>query len=108
MRDGRLDGSVDVLVSALCADYERRENAIESKSMTLRTDTEFRYLNFKIYDAVAECVGEDICELFIREIGSRTGYSKSAVDFMCESTYKIYKLKAKRAIAVALHLIDGD
>ncbi len=108
MRDGRLEKCIDTLVSALCADYERRARAIEGRSASLRVDTEFRYLNFKIYDAVAECVGEDICEIFIREIGLHTGYANSALNCMCESSYKEYKRRAKRAIAESLHLIDKN
>ena len=58
--------TVDGVVVALCADYGRRKRAIEERGICRRTDTELRYLNARIYDAVAEVVGEPLAEQFIK------------------------------------------
>ena len=102
----KLDLSIDALVTALCLDYKRREEAIYARSATKRTDTEYRYLNFKIYDAVAEISGERDAMTFISEIGNKTGYAKSALYYLSEATYKNYKMLIKENVAKKLHLID--
>ena len=101
-----MERSVDTLVVALCLDYPRRQRAIEEGSVSHRTENEFRYYNFKIFEAAAEVVGEDIAPTFIEEIACRRGYAYSAVENMCESTYKIKKQLVKDNIAKRLHLID--
>ncbi len=106
MRDGILSESVDALVVALCHDYFRRKEALENKSVTKRTDTEFRYYNFKIFDAACEIGGERYAELYVKEIGRRTGYAKTSLHFLSEITYKRYKTLIKENIAKKLHLID--
>lgn len=106
MRDGILSESVDALVVALCRDYFRRKEAIEEKSVAKRTDTEFRYYNFKIFDAVSEIIGERYAETYIKEIGRKTGYAKTSLYFLSEVTYKTHKLLIKENIAKKLHLID--
>ena len=106
MRHGGMSAqeSLDLLIVALCADYQRRKEVIENRSARRRVDTEFRYLNFKIYDATAEIVGEELAELFIYEIGNKVGYANTEVDSMSESTYKIYKKKIKDNLSVKLYL----
>ena len=106
MHNGRIAESLDALVTALCLDYGRRQRAIEERSAARRTETEFRYLNFKIYDAVAEVVGEPLAEAYIYEIGNKTGYAKSKIDCLSEVTYKSYKRMARDNIAKKLHLTD--
>lgn len=101
-----LETTLDTLVIALCLDYGRRQRAIEEQSVTKRTDTEFRYYNFKIFDAVAEIVGERFAARYIYEIGERVGYAKSSVDCVSETTYKDYKRMIKDNIARKLHLCD--
>lgn len=96
--------SLEMLIVALCADYQRRKEVIENRRAQRRVDTELRYLNFKIYDAAAEIVGEELAELFIYEIGSEVGYAKSEASFMSESTYKIYKKRVKDNLSVKLYL----
>ena len=107
MCDGVLTKSVEAVVVALCLDYERRERALLEKSVTKRTDTEFRYYNFKIFDAVAEITGERYALDYINEIGRRTGYAKTKLDFQSEVSYKNLKKIIKENIAKKLHLIDG-
>ena len=73
MYDRCLAASVEAIVVALCLDYERRRKIIESRMATKRVDTEYRYYNFKIYDAAAEIVGEDLAAAYINDIGGRIG-----------------------------------
>ena len=100
------ESTLDTLVIALCLDYGRRREAIEEGGVSKRVDTEFRYLNFKIFDAVAEIAGEEDAESFIREIGERRGYAKSELWHLSEGTYKDYKRTIKDNIAKKLHLTD--
>ena len=108
MRDGGMtaEESLDFLIVALCADYERRKGVIENRSAERRVDTEFRYLNFRIFDAAAEIAGEEDAEGFIQDIGERIGYAKSELWHLSEGTYKDYKRCIKDNIAKKLHLID--
>ena len=99
-------GSLDNLVSALCRDYERRRRALSAPGISFRTAAELRYINFKIHDAVAEIVGEEDAELYIREIGEHIGYAYSDVPDICERTYKTRKRAALTNIAKKLHLTD--
>lgn len=101
-----VESSLDTLIIALCLDYGRRQRAIEERSVTKRTDTEFRYYNFKIFDAAAEIVGERFAVRYIEEIGERVGYAKSSLDCVSEITYKNYKRMIKDNIAKKLHLCD--
>lgn len=100
-------GSVSELVRALCLDYPRRADAICNHSVSGRVENEFKYYNFKIFDAAAEVVGEALAEKFIREIAERTGYVSSEIDNMCEKTYKTYKRDTAVNIARRLYLIDN-
>ena len=100
----RLADTKDLLIVALCADYERRKSALSCGTLAHTTEMEYKYLNYKIYDAAAETVGENLAELYISEIGNRTGYAASAVDSVSETTYKLRKGKIKAAIAKKLHL----
>ncbi len=84
----------------------RRKRVIEKRCATKRTDTEYRYLNFKIYEAAAEIVGEGLAELYILEIGKKIGYAKTKDESISEVTYKKYKYLTKENIAKKLHLID--
>ena len=100
------ESTLDALVRALCLDYPRRERAISESSVSHRTDTEFRYYNFKIFDAAAEVVGEMDAELYIKEIGERCGYAKSEFFIISEGTYKARKRAVMNNIAKKLHLTD--
>ena len=102
----KIESSLDAVVIALCLDYGRRQSAIESRSATKRTDTEYRYYNFKMLDAVSEIAGERFAERYIYEIGKRIGYAKSSLTCFSETTYKIYKRRIIDNIAKKLHLCD--
>ena len=104
MQNKYVRDSLDYLVKALCLDYRRREAIILSRDAARRVDNELRYLNFKIFDAASEVVGEGRAETFINEIGRSIGYAKSRVDDYCESVYKNYKLLVKENIIKRLYL----
>ena len=108
MCNGDLEKSVEAVVVALCYDYFRRREKIEKKSVSRRTEIELRYLNIKVYESCADAVGERYCELLIKEIGEKIGFTHSAFSgVFCETNYKRQKRVAKRNIAIALHLIDA-
>ena len=100
----RVADTCDALVAALCADYERRAIALAGGALPHATEMEYKYLNYKIYDAAAETVGERLAETFIEEIGSHTGYAASSVDSLSETAYKTKKQRVKAAIARKLNL----
>ncbi len=95
-----------MLITALCLDYGRRQSLMERGEMSRRTDTEYRYYNFKMYDAAAEIVGERYAEQYIFEIGGAIGYAKSRIEGVSEAAYKQHKLLIKDNIAKKLHLKD--
>lgn len=97
-------GSLDTLVSALCADYSRRSELIRSGSISRRVETELRYLNAKIVDATLELCEDYELEGFITEIGSSVGYARSTLSHMSEVTYKNRKREIKNNIAQKLYL----
>ena len=96
--------TLDLLVRALCADYRRRERIILAREAERRVDNELRYLNFKLFDAAAEVVGEGRADNFISEIGASVGYAKSRVEYISEGMYKQYKSQVKQNIAKRLYL----
>lgn len=100
------EGTLDLVIVALCADYERRCSLIGSGFVSHRTEMEYRYLNFRVYNAAAEIVGEIYAPDMIKEIGARRGYAKSSIEHYSEKTYKVKKQQIKMNIARKLHLID--
>jgi len=102
----KIENGLDLLITALCLDYTRRKRAIDSGAVSQRIATEFKYYNFKIFDAAAAVVGEKFAELYIDEIGKRTGYAQSKIDCASEVAYKEYKKRIKENIARKLHLCD--
>lgn len=103
---GILLPTLDAFVVAACADFERREELLKSENVSLRTRTELRYLNYIISTATAEIAEPCYVNLFIEEIGSRTGFAHSMIDGMGEEAYKIRKMEIKRNIAKKLHFCD--
>lgn len=106
MRNREIEAALDGLVVAMCRDYERRALAIKEGSVSKRTDTEYRYLNFMILEAATEIVGHALAPVYINEIGRRTGYAKSAVEEVSEVYYKNMKALVHANIARKLHLSD--
>lgn len=99
-----IETSLDRLVVALCADYERRARLIREGGLPLRMLSELSYLNMKILEGAEEEAYLDGMT-FISEIGARVGYVNSELDFMSEPTYKRRKAEVKRNIAKKLYLI---
>lgn len=100
----RVINSLDNLVVALCTDYARREEIILGRMAERRVDNELRYINFKMFDAAAEIVGESRAETFIREIGKGIGYANATELYISEGTYKNWKASVKENIAKRLYL----
>ena len=98
--------TLDALVVALCADYARRANAVESERVTPRTGMEYKYLNYRIYEGAAEIVGERYADVYINEIGRKIGYASTKHDAVSERTYKEEKQEVKINVARKLHLLD--
>ena len=98
--------SIDLLITALCYDFPRRERAIKSGLASRRTLTEFRYLNFKILEAVGEVVEEQYVRIYINEIGENIGYANTKLEMLSEVAYKQRKKEVKENIAKKLHLED--
>ena len=104
MQNKTLTNTLDMLIKALCADYERRERIITARDAERRVDNELRYYNFKILDAASEIVGERRAGIFIEEIGASRGYAASQLGYLSEGTYKQYKSLIKENIAKRLYL----
>ena len=105
-RDDVVVGTVEMIVVALCADYDRRSKAISERSVNHRTEMEYRYLNFKLLEGAEEIVGEYDAPMMIEDIGIRRGYAKSDLYYYSEKSYKMKKQQIKNNIARKLHLID--
>ena len=104
MQIKNIKDSLDNLVVALCMDYKRREGIILERMADRRIDNELRYINFKMFDAAAEIVGEANAASFIKEIGYGIGFVNSSEHYMSEGTYKKYKALVKQNIAKRLYL----
>lgn len=100
-----MDKSLEGLIIALCADFERRRLAIEEKALPKRVLMEYKFLNLRILEGAMEAVGTKDARLFIDDIGARRGYAKSEIDGISEPSYKIKKARAKIFIAKKLSLI---
>lgn len=101
-----LDPGVDAIVVALCADYARRDRALAERSVGHGAEMEYKYLNYKMFDAAAEVVGVDDAVTIIREIGTRVGYAKCENYDVSERIYKERKREVKLSIARKLRLCD--
>lgn len=97
--------TLSALVTALCADYNRRAEIINDRSRERRLRMECRYINMRIFEAAAEVAGTALSNIFIDEIGRSVGYASSEAVILSESTYKDYKRRIRIGIAKKLHLI---
>ena len=80
-----IESSLDRLIVALCADYERRARLIREGGIPLRMLSELSYLNMKILEGAEEEACYDGM-IFISEIGARVGsYSTSHHILLFES-----------------------
>ena len=97
--------TLDQLVVALCADYERRKSAIGIEAVSPRCAMEYKYMNYLIFEGAAEVVGTSFAELYINEIGRKIGFAATKHPAVTEQTYKLEKQEVKINIAKKLHLI---
>lgn len=97
--------TLDGIIIALCKDLGRREDAVRDKCCSKRTAMEYEYINSRIHTAAREIAGDE-ADIYIHEIGERTGYAYSSVMKVSESTYKKMKKEIKFNIAKKLHMID--
>ena len=98
--------TLKALVKALCGDFERRRRCIESESVSRRVMMEYVFINSKISDAASEICGEELAQIFIKEIGESVGYAKSEAYAIGEAAYKRYKVDVMKNVAKKLHLSD--
>ena len=98
--------TIDFIIMALCADYQRRKEIICSGDSTYRIIMEYRFLNYRILNAATEVAGRGNAETFINEIGAGTGYTSSLLWRMSESSYKRQKQAIKCNIAKHLCLYE--
>jgi hypothetical protein len=98
--------SIECLITAIVADYGRRAEEIAKKELSPRVIMEYRYYNTKIYNAVAEIVGESQADRYISDIGGRKGYPRNGDIYYSEAIYYRKKQACKVGIARALNLID--
>lgn len=96
----------DLVVEALCRDFERRAEEIEAGRLSRRVLMEYLYINKKLFDAAGEICGAALAEVFISDIGMRRGYAASEASMLGESTYKRYKREIMDNAARKLHYAD--
>ena len=101
-----MQATLDGLVTALCADFARREELLRHGNISRRVECELRYLNAKIIDATLEICDDSELDVFITEIGSSVGYAKSGIADISEATYKKRKREIKDNIARRLFLTE--
>ena len=99
------DTSLDMVITALAADYRRRAEEIAKNELPVRIIMEYRYYNTKMFNAVAEIVGEADAERYISDIGSGKGYSQNTDIYVSEVTYYKRKRECKEGIARTLNFI---
>ena len=94
------------IISALCRDYDRRNDAVKEERVSRRVRMEYMYINTRMMSAATEVAGAAMAEQFIREIGMGVGYAASKLDFISETAYKAMKQRIKVKIAKRLYLTD--
>ncbi len=100
-----MDEGVERVVSALCADYPRREGIILRKNAPYNVIMECRFLNYRILDAAMEIAGTRDAISFINDIADGRGYATSDLWALSEKSYKLRKGEVKNNIARRLSLI---
>lgn len=97
--------TLERLIGALCADYQRRCRDIDLGRVEVRVEMEYKYINHRIFEGAAEIVGPEWALLYIEEIGRNVGYVNSAHPASSEASYKREKREVKLSIARKLHLM---
>ena len=97
--------TLDEIIKAYCADFLRRAEVIADKSAPFNVIMEYKFLNYRIFDAASEMSGVGNALAFITDIGEGRGYAKSELSAMSESVYKTKKREIKLNIARRLSLL---
>ena len=99
--------TLEEVVRALCADYDRRNECIEQKTVSRRVRMEYAYINARMLEAAHSVCGSEIGTGFIEDIGRGRGYAKSDLaECFSEKLYKTKKTEVIMSIARSLHLAD--
>lgn len=104
--DRMLPADLELIITALCADFPRREMIIADGRATYRIIMEYRFLNYRIFNAASEIAGPRDARLFIKEIGSGSGYATTELWRLSEGIYKQRKRDIKLNIARRLCLYE--
>ena len=78
-----------MVITSLAADYRRRAEEIAKNELPVRIIMEYKYYNTKMFNAVAEIVGEADAERYIADIGSGKGYSQNTDIYISETIFFI-------------------
>ncbi len=127
--------TVDALIRAYCADYDRRAHIIAAADKELREQQKsaprplpdkeqvghitvrrlgsypaplinrLRETNALIDDAIAATCDAGVAEVMRRDLGQRLGHRRTSLYFLSENAYLQQKRRAKLAIAAALELM---
>lgn len=100
-----LPRSVVEVIRGVCADYERRENAIKYSSITGRVLDRYIELNGAVDEAVSE-IPADMRKNIIEDVADNIGYDFSQCSaVMARKTYYLKKRKFIHDVAEKLFLI---
>ena len=100
-----MERTLEEVIIALCADFDRRQTAIKEKALPKRVLLEYKFLNLRILEGAMDIVGIKDAKIFIDDIGARRGYAKSCVDGISEPKYKVTKACVKKSSARKLSLM---
>ena len=103
--EGLMPPELEVLISALCADYMRRAEIISRRGAPYNVIMEYRFLNYRIMNAAIEIAGTRDAIYFIKDIGNNIGYASSDLWALSEAVYKERKTGVKNNIAKRLSLM---
>ena len=97
--------SLEKMIVALCADFERRTEVINKRNAPYNVIMEYRFLNYRILCAACEIGGDKHAMGYIRDVGEGRGYAKSELSVLSENLYKIRKREVTINIARRLSLL---
>lgn len=93
------------IVKAVCADYERRQRAVESNKANGEVREEYIRLNTIIDEALSD-VEIGLRDFFLRDFRDNHGYERSEATFLLsKNAYYRRKRKLIHDVAQALNLI---
>lgn len=93
------------IVCSLCADYNRRAEAIEAQAEDMPTLLCYVHYNDVVDRAIASVCEEGIRNQMRLEIAGRIGLQRTKISYISDGTFKRRKQDSIHAIAKALHLV---